>query len=183
MDKLFGERKRKIGLRIRKLRTSLNLTQKELAEQIFVSVGTIRAIETGEGFTGDYLLAIAHFFGMELSELVDYHAEIPDEDQLREHMAAYHLHYQSDIDESLWHHAPNLKQLIQTRLSQTSFMQEPRRVKEIMRYLEAQYNLRYSSSALSQALINAVHAGIMQRVKIGLKNYGYQSLIAPPATT
>lgn len=183
MNKLFGERKRKIGQRIRKLRTSLNLTQKELAEQIFVSVGTIRAIETGEGFTGDYLLAIAHFFGMELAELVDYYAEIPDVSQLREHMAAYHLYYQSEIDEKLLHHAPRLKQLVQTRLSRSLFLQEPRRVSEIMRYIEAQYNLRFTSSALSQALINAVNAGILQRSKTGFKNYGYQSLLPPETAT
>lgn len=179
VDKIFEERKRKIGQRIRRLRVALNLTQKELAEQVHVSVGTIRAIETGEGFTGDYLLAIAHFFGMELSELVDYHAEVPDEADLREHMAAYHLHYQSDLDENLLHHPPNLKHLVNARLSQSSFMQEPRKVREIMRYIEAQYNLKYSSSALSQALINAVKAGVLQRVKTGLKNYGYQAVPGP----
>lgn len=162
-----------IGLRVRKLREALSLTQKELAEQIHSSVGTIRAIETGEGFTGDYLLAIAHFFGMELSELVDYYAEIPNEEDLREHMAAYHLHYQSDIDQALLQHAPNLKHLITTRLSKTEFMQQPRKVKEILKFIQAQYDLVYSSSALSQALINAVSAGVLQRTKTGQKNYGY----------
>lgn len=175
MDKFFEERKKRIGLRIRKLRDSLSLTQKQLAEQIGVSVGTVRAIETGDGFTGDYLLALAHFFGMELSELVDYHAEIPNEEELRDHMAAYHLQYQSDIDESLLNHPPNLKHLVTTRLAQSEFLQQPRKVKEIQKFIEAQYELKYSSSALSQALINAVKAGVLQRVKTGLKNYGYQS--------
>ena len=176
---MFEERKKRIGLRIRKLRDSLSLTQKDLAEQIHVSIGTIRAIETGEGFTGDYLLAIAHFFGMELSELVDYYAEIPDEALLRESMAAYHLHHQSGIDEELLHHAPNLKHLITSRLSQTDFMRQPRKVKEILQFIEAQYDLKYSSSALSQALINAVKTEVLQRTKTGLKNYGYMAMVKP----
>lgn len=179
MNKLFEERKKLIGLRVRKLREALNLTQKELAEQIHSSVGTIRAIETGEGFTGDYLLAIAHFFGMELSELVNYYAEVPNLEVWREHMAAYHLYYQSDIDQTLLQHPANLKHLISTRLSQAEFMQQPRKVKEILKFIQAQYDVVYSSSALSQALINAVSAGILQRTKTGQKNYSYQA--APPA--
>lgn len=163
-------------MRIRMLRESLSLTQKQLAEQVKVSIGTIRAIETGDGFTGDYLLALAHFFGMELSELVDYLAEIPDELELRERMETYHTAHNSNID-NLLHAAPHLKHLITARLSKTDFMQEPRRVKDILKYIRLQYDLKYTSSALSQALINAVKAGHLQRVKIGFKNYGYQ--VAP----
>lgn len=173
------ERKKRIGLRIRKLRESLSLTQKQLAEQVKVSIGTIRAIETGEGFTGDYLLALAHFFGMELSELVDYNAEVPDELNLRERMETYHTAHQSNID-NLLHAPPHLKHLITARLSKSEFMQEPRRVKDILKYIKVQYDLKYSSSALSQALINAVKAGILQRVKIGVKNYGYRNSSSTP---
>ncbi len=91
-------------------------------------------------------------------------------------MAAYHLFYQSDLDETLLQHAPNLKHLISSRLSQSEFMQQPRKVKEIMKFIQAQFDLKYSSSALSQALINAVKAGVLQRTKTGLKNYGYQAV-------
>lgn len=161
-------------MRIRMLRESLSLTQKQLAEQVKISIGTIRAIETGEGFTGDYLLAVAHFFGMELSELVDYHAEIPDELNLRERMETYHTAHHSNIDDLL-HAPPHLKHLITARLSKSDFMQEPRRVKDILQYIKTRYDLKYTSSALSQALINAVKAGILIRVRIGIKNYGYQA--------
>ncbi len=182
MNRFVEKRKKQIGMRIRMLRESLSLTQKQLAEQVKVSIGTIRAIETGDGFTGDYLLGIAHFFGMELSELVDYLAEIPDELELRERMETYHTAYQSNIDDLL-HAPPHLKHLISSRLSKSEFMQEPRRVKDIMKYIRLQYDLRYTSSALSQALINAVKAGTLQRVKVGFKNYGYQVALKPTTET
>lgn len=59
------------GLRIRKLRTSGNMTRQNLAERIGVSVDALRKIEKGtNGARIDTLVSIAELFNVSLDYLV-----------------------------------------------------------------------------------------------------------------
>jgi transcriptional regulator with XRE-family HTH domain len=65
-----------LGARLRLLRTSRGLTQERLAEAIGVRTATISRFETGDvGFSITTLARLAEALRVEMSELVDLHAE------------------------------------------------------------------------------------------------------------
>ena len=72
----FGDSKNIIGSRVKALRKSKRLTQKQLAEKLHLagydfSELTILRIEKGDRFVPDYeVLAIANFFGITTDELL-----------------------------------------------------------------------------------------------------------------
>lgn len=72
----FGDSKNIIGNRVKALRKSKRLTQKQLAEKLQLagydfSELTILRIEKGDRFVPDYeVLAIANFFGITTDELL-----------------------------------------------------------------------------------------------------------------
>ena len=72
----FGDSKNIIGSRVKALRKSKRLTQKQLAEKLQLagydfSELTILRIEKGDRFVPDYeVLAIANFFGITTDELL-----------------------------------------------------------------------------------------------------------------
>lgn len=73
----FGDSKNIIGNRVKALRKSKRLTQKQLAEKLQLagydfSELTILRIEKGDRFVPDYeVLAIANFFGITTDELLN----------------------------------------------------------------------------------------------------------------
>lgn len=174
MDKIRKE-KEAIGERVQNLRKLLSLSQGQLGKATGISKGTINSIESGHGFTGDYILAISHFFGMELNELVNYTLPLPDELDFRQRIKKYHQKSKSSaykvIDEP-----PNLNALIEFRLAKTNFLIiKPRSVKEIIQFCSNEYDLTLQSSIVSQALKNAVEANILKRVLKDNRNYLYQT--------
>jgi transcriptional regulator with XRE-family HTH domain len=155
VNELINTEKIEIGSRVRKLRELLSLTREQLAFTVGVSSQTLRSIESGKGFTGDYILAISHFFGMELSELVSYKQELPTEIAFRERIKIYHRKHNSSLSEIL-NSPPTLKAVIEFRLLKTNFLSKHKTVQEISEYIKEEYDLIFPSSIISQALSTAV---------------------------
>jgi transcriptional regulator with XRE-family HTH domain len=176
VKQLIDKEKVEIGKRIRNLRELLSLTQKELGDAVGISKGTIVSIEAGKGFTGEYILAIGHFFGMELSELSAFRSPLPDEYEFRKHIILYHQRNNS-IAYKILENPPNLNSLIEFRLCKTDFLSSKHRsVREIIDFFKTEYNLTFQSSVVSQALINATNDGILNRIKDGRK-YLYKAVV------
>jgi transcriptional regulator with XRE-family HTH domain len=173
VEELINKEKKEIGGRIRKLRELLSLTQLQLGKAVKISKGTIASMESGKGFTGDYLLAVVHFFSMDLSEFTQYNQTLPDELELRTRIKKYHQKNKSTAYKIL-DEEPNLNAIIEFRLIKGDFLKTPRTVNEIVNYCNAEYNLKYNSSVVSQALINATNAGFLRRIKGRGRNYLYQ---------
>lgn len=168
MNKAIHKEKIEIGDRVFKLRTLLSLSQNELSHAIGVSVPTIVAIETGKGFTGDYIIAISHFFGMTLSELTSLNLPLPDEVMFREKLETLHKKQNPQAYKILIENIPTLKVIIHTRLLKTDFLKDNyRRVKEINDFLKENYSLEYKSSILSEALATEYKLGVLKRKKSG----------------
>jgi DNA-binding XRE family transcriptional regulator len=174
VKEIINKEKEEIGSRIRELRELLSLTRGQLAPAIGMTGQTLMSIELGKGFTGDYILAISHFFGMELSELAAYESPLPHEDIFRSKIKAYHKKHNSDAA-SVLDSPPTLKALIQFRLVKSDFLRsKARSVKEITEFFTEEYKLTFKSSIVSQALITAVKEGLLKRKPEG-RNFLYQS--------
>ncbi len=176
MEKLVNTEKEEIGKRIRSLRGLLSLTQAQLAKAVGISKGTLASIELGLGFSGDYILAISHFFSMELAELVEYKRPLPDELEFRERIKRYHQKIKSTAYQAL-DKSPDLNAVIEFRLAKTNFLSsKPRSVQEIIEFCKDEYALTFKSSVVSQALTIAVKAGLLKRVPKDKRNYLYQAI-------
>jgi transcriptional regulator with XRE-family HTH domain len=168
VNKAIDKEKVEIGDRIIKLRKLLSLSQNDLGLAIGVSVPTIVAIETGIGFTGDYFIAISHFFGMTLSELTSLNLPLPDEVMFREKLETLHKKQNPQAYKILIENKPTLKVIIHSRLLKTDFLKDNyRRVKEINDFLKENYGLNYKSSILSEALATEYEMGFLKRNKSG----------------
>lgn len=173
MKDLIKKDKEQLGKRISKLREILSITQSQLGKSLGISKGTIAAMESGKSFTGDYLLAVVHFFSMSLSEFSKFDQPLPDELELRNRIKKYHEKNNSSTYKIL-DEPPNLKSLIEFRLAKSEFLKTPRTVKEITDFLQTEYNITFKSSVVSQALINAIDFDLLHRVSNGKRNYLYQ---------
>jgi len=172
--KLINNEKEQIGNRVRQLRELLSLTRPALADAVGISSQTLMSIESGKGFTGDYILAISHFFGMELSELVSYKNSLPEEGAFRIRIKAYHKKHNSN-DYKVLANPPTLKAIIEFRLVKSDFLKsKPRSVKEITEYFKEEYKLKFKSPVVSQALTTAVKNGILERTPEG-RNFLYRA--------
>ena len=170
---IINNEKEQIGNRVRQLRELLSLTRPVLSGAIGITSQTLMSIESGKGFTGDYILSVSHFFGMELSELTSYKTPLPDESAFRARIKTYHKKHKSDACKVL-DNPPTLKALIEFRLINSNFFKsKPRSVKEITDYLKEEYNLIFKSSIVSQALTTSVKDGLLKRKPEG-KNFLYQ---------
>lgn len=164
MNTLIKKDKEQIALRSKKLREMLSLTQEQLAMAIGVSRGTYVAVEKAKGFTGDTLLAICHFFGMTLTEFSNFNIALPSELELREKIKRYHVNNNSTKYKVL-ENPPLLSSIIEFRLLRSDFLKEPRRVSEIIDYINDEYKLLFNSSVLSQALKEEVNRKHLKRTK------------------
>lgn len=137
-----------------------------------MSKGTLAKMEAGHGFTGEYLLIVAHFFGMSLSEFANPSIRLPTELKFRERIHEYHKKHKS-IQDKVLNSEPTLISLIEFRLKE-NFLQQPRAVNDVIEYCKNEYSLKFESSVVSQALINAVKNGWLKRTKSHGRNYVYQ---------
>lgn len=175
MKNLIEEEKEAIGMRIRSLRKLVSLTVTQLGKATEISKGTINSIESGRGFNADYILAISHFFAMELSELANYRLPLPNELEFRARIKEYHEKHESTAYEVL-DEQPNLNAVIEFRLARTEFLLgKSRSVKEISAFCNEEYGLTLKSSILSQALKKAVDNEILVREPKDGKNYLYKA--------
>lgn len=174
MNNAIHKEKVEIGNRARKLRELLSLSRKELEEAVDITEQTIMSIEAGKGFTGDYILAISHFFGMNLSELASVNSPLPDEVEFREKLEALHKKQNPKAYKVLIENTPTLKVIIRARLIKSAFLKDHfRGVQEINEYLKVNYSISFKSSILSQALSDAVNAGLLEKIEDG-KNHFYK---------
>ena len=174
MKDLIKKEKEQLGSKIQKLRELLSLTQSQLGKTLGISKGTIASMEAGKRFTGDYLLAVVHFFGMNLSEFSNFKTALPDELALRSRIKEYHKKHGSTAY-TILDEPPNLNTLIEFRLVTSDFFTTPKTVKEIIDYCSSEYKLSFKSSVVSQALINATKSGILKRTKTNGRVYKYQA--------
>ncbi|GAA4315052.1 helix-turn-helix transcriptional regulator [Compostibacter hankyongensis] len=175
MKELIDKEKKAIGIRIRQFRSLLSLTQSQLGKAAGISKDTIRSMEAGKGFTGDYLLAVSHFFSMKLYDFTNYDKPLPDELTIRSQMRRYHQQHRSSAYKIL-EEPPHLNAVIEFRLSKTAFLHTPRSVREIIDFCRSEYNLTFRSASVSQALKNAVDDRILKRIPKDGRNYLYQVL-------
>ena len=173
MKDLIKKEKEQLGSKIQKLRELLSLTQLQLGKALGISKGTIASMEAGKRFTGDYLLAIVHFFAMDLSEFSNFRTALPDELAFRSRIKEYHKKHNSTAYKIL-DEPPNLNALIEFRLVKSDFFKTPKTVKEIVEHCNSEYELSFKSSIVSQALINATKSGILKRRKSNGRVYQYQ---------
>jgi len=174
VEEIINKEKEHLGEHVRKLRELLSLTREQLAPTIGMTSQTLMSIESGKGFTGDYILAVSHFFGMELSELASYKNPLPDEITFRSRIKAYHKRHKSEAYKIL-DNPPTLKALIEFRLIKSDFLKsKPRTVKEITEHFKEEYKLLFNSSVVSQALITAVKTGQLEREQGG-RNFLYKA--------
>lgn len=161
-----------IGKRIEHLRISLNQTRKQVATMVGISEGTLFNIETGKGITLNNLLALAVFFALEPTDLIDLEKELPDPLALRELMETYHNKRHKDVITLL--QAPTQLKWCLTQLLTSGFFKEGKRVKEISAELKAQFKAQFSSSSISNSLANFVSNHQLKRRQEGAKNYLYE---------
>lgn len=174
MNNAIHKEKIEIGNRVRKLRELLSLSRKEVEEALNITEQTIMSIEGGKGFTGDYIIAIGHFFGMNLSELASVNSPLPDEVEFREKLETLHKGKNIKAYRVLIKNIPTLKVIIRARLIKSAFLKGSfRGVKDINNYLKDTYNISFESSILSQALLDAVSEGFLEKIKDG-KNHLYR---------
>lgn len=173
MKKLIDSEKKKLGKRIKDLRDLLFLQQKDLAEAINISRGTLNAMEAGKRFSGDNLLAVSHFFAMTLSELSQYDQPLPTEQELRSRIEKYHKKHKSETYLIL-NNAPDLNKLIEFRLVKEGYLDIPRTVNDVVEHCKSEYDLSFESSVVSQALTNAAETGLLSREKYNGRNFHYQ---------
>lgn len=170
--------KKSIGERIRRLRVTLNQTQEQVAGIAGISIGTLRAIESGETLGVEFLIILADYYSMTPSELIDTEAPLPDASELKDRMTEYHTPQQHMILAAL-QEPPELKWALE-RLLEQGFLQEWKRVKDIRLKIKEDFKIDYRSSAISNALIKFMEDGRMIREKEDAKNYRYSSIITGP---
>lgn len=100
----------------------------------------------------------------------------PDEIEFRSRIKKYHQKNKSAAYKVL-DERPNLNTLIEFRLAKTNLLiNRARGVREIIEFCKREYDLTFKSAAMSQALKNAVDAGISKRVQKDKRNFLYQAI-------
>jgi transcriptional regulator with XRE-family HTH domain len=161
-----------IASRIKQLRLSVNFTQKQVALEIGVSEGTVVNIESGKTISLRNVIAIASYFTIPLPDLMDLQKDLPSSSILLEQIKPYErLAPSTDHKERRHQLKFSIKQLIDT-----GFLDVERKVQEVNEQLNERFNIKYSSSAVSNALIHLYKEGRLTRRKEGGKNYLYKAV-------
>lgn len=178
MQKLVKNDEEIVGKNVKKIREHLNLLQRQLAKAIGTTSNTIRAIEQGKGFKSIHILGISHFFAISLSDLLTPNFSLPDDVILRSRILAYHKRHRS-TSANILNNPPTTKFLIEVRLLDQGYFNRKRSVEEIKEKLRNEYSLRFkTSSSISQALREAVNAGLLQKeAKDNRSFYYFTSII------
>lgn len=172
-NKFLDTTKKNIGKRIKTLRKYLNIEQQELADATNISKGTINSIENGIGFTGDYIIAISFFFGMELSELVST-LPIPLELELKDKIRKFRKkHGLPSL--TLLNKTPEIKIAIEHRLLRSNFFDTSRTIQEIIIRC-AEDDFKYNSSSVSNVMKELVAEKKIERILSGKKNFLYRKI-------
>lgn len=175
MKELIENEKSNIGNRVLQLRNVLSLTQTQLAKAAGISKGTIAAIESGNNYSVDSLLAVINFFAMSVTEFMQFNQPELDELEFRKQIEEFHKSHNSDAYLKI-PQVPNVINLIKHRLIKDCFLSVYRTVDEVVDYCNLSYGISLKSSVLSQALINATKSGILEREKSSGRKYLYKAV-------
>lgn len=162
-----------LGQRIKALRESANHTRKQMAATLGLSEGTLISIERGEdSIDFKYIVAIAEYFGMKTPDLVNTEKDLLSAREIRSGMLRYHTEKES-FSKDLLNQTPKLTWCLK-RLCEEGYFNMPRKVKDISEKIHDQFEVKFDSSKISNALIKLFNEGHLIRSKSGEKNYLYQ---------
>ena len=120
-----------VGTRIKQLRTSRNITQKELAEQLYKSESTVRMWELGKSEPDLAMLkTIAEFFSVSADYLLDRNDQVSLESELK--IALFGVG--TEVTDEMWDKVVDYAKLIKA--------QHEREIKEIYKNMETAARLR-----------------------------------------
>lgn len=146
---------RKIGLHIRTLRESKELSVEDVASMSGFSWKTIRDVENGSNADTSHLIEIARAIGVHPKELFDVPMEIKSRFKLSpKRIASNKLTYR-------------LNKLI----TDTAFFDKPKFVREVVEHLKDEYSIEAEVTHTSVALQRMVKSGTLKYTKVGRQNH------------
>ncbi len=166
----------KFGKRVRKLRESLNLSQEQIHYATGISQPYIVKIEKAETNIGlGYISLLADFFGLEDFELLQYENPLPDADKLKQSVLRFLK--QNGIEAAIFF-KKGLIHYLEHILLTSNFLNSPRFSKEVADYLELKYKVRFTTSAISQAMESIRKKGLIEKLPTSKKSkFQYRKLI------
>ena len=165
-----------IGKRAKKLRSLLFITQEDLAKALNINRKTLSKLESGMGFSDYTILKLSRFFGMNISEFTNYDLPYLESDAFKTKLIDLHEDNPEYI--KLIKKPFSLAAIIEFKLSNSEFMAEPRRVKEIKEWIEELKIIKLSNENISEYLKAAVDQKLIKkhREKGNKRDYFYSKV-------
>ncbi|SKC85045.1 helix-turn-helix domain-containing protein [Ohtaekwangia koreensis] len=160
--------RKKFADRLKAIRESVNLSQ----EQIHYATGIIQThiskIESGKISIGiDTVSTLSDFFGVEDFQLFQYDEPIPDPDLLRKNVHKYLLLH--DINPHVFL-KKSLMYAIREKILNSKFMDTPRLTKEIAGHLHDKYDVKFTTTRISDALEELRRKGLVEKLTTDKKS-------------
>ncbi|MEJ4087763.1 hypothetical protein [Galbibacter orientalis] len=173
MEIYIQEQKEKIGQRIRKIITILDIEPAQFAALTKLTVNTIINIESGKGFNSNTILNISFYTGMPLNVLLDLSSNKIDQKTLIKNfwynVKAYNSLGYKTFNEKRFTIVEAIRELI----NETSFFNIPKKTGEVCDRISKDYSIKLKSPAVSQALLDFVEEGLLKKKKMGTRNNLY----------
>jgi transcriptional regulator with XRE-family HTH domain len=163
------------GKRVKAFRQAAELSQEQIQYATGISQSNIYSIELGKLNTSlSQAGLLADFFGVPLSELVNFKSAIPDSEILKKGIDIYLK--KKKIDPKIYL-KKGLAKLLRDRVLKSKFLSTPRYTKDIADYIHETLNTKFTTSALSQALENLHKQGLIEKISTEKKSkFQYRKL-------
>jgi len=156
------------GKRVKAFRLAAELSQEQVQYATGISQSNIYSLELGRLNTSlSHVGLLADFFGVSLSDFVNFKTPIPDADSLKKGVDVYLK--KKKIDPNTFQ-KKGLTKLLRDRVLKSKFLLTPRHAKDIALYIFETWHAQFTTSALSQALENLHKHGAVEKIKTESKN-------------
>ena len=153
---------------MRALRLAAELSQEQIHYATGISQSNIYSIELGKLNTSlSQVGLLADFFGMPISEFVNFKSPIPDADILKKGIDIYLK--KKKIDPKTFQ-KKGLAKILRDQILKSKFLSTPRYTKDIADYIFETLKVRFTTSAISQALENLRNQGLIEKVQTDKKS-------------
>ncbi|MBJ7881625.1 hypothetical protein [Gelidibacter salicanalis] len=173
MEEYIREQKKEIGARIQKILAILDLEPAQFAALTKLTVNTIINIESGKGFNSNTILNISFYTGMPLNVLLNLSSNRIDKTTLIKNFWYNAKTYNFSEYEKFNEKRFTIVEAIRRLIEETSFFDIPKKTGEVRNRITKDYSIKLESSAVSQALLDFVEDGLLNKNKIGSRNFHY----------
>jgi transcriptional regulator with XRE-family HTH domain len=154
--------------RFRKFRLNAGLTILQVHIATGISKRQLNYIEAGSLSPNlNHLDLYAKLFGMELHSMLDFSLAVPDESQLKAGIINF-LKAKGHDPELFFKPNEGLTVFLQQMLS-TNFLNTPKYSREIVKYCEDKYGVKFTTTGISKVMDNFYKEGLIQKLETDKK--------------